>query len=445
MSQVLSISFIDGEPTNQSFTIQPLYESEELQVVFQTASANISYEKFFAKDLLGEPRKEDIVYGGVPISIFYFPVYPIFGQDRMVWIKFADSATSANYSLTVTQNATVISALWKDKNILEGITITPFSFRLIDERSGQTYTYTTYVRPDGTYQEAIFNDLIAQLFPRPVIAYPSEGDGLSVTESQILRKVVVRNVPSVNSGVEIASFLFKNDWSYDNSGRNVASEPIRNEIGKRQLLLSTILDSGHLHAMVVLDNQGNEIGRETFSLDSIHGEDAAIWVSDLLVSYPNASRVELRKEASSYDVALTSYALLDDECFSHAIYYINAYGGWDSLLVKGNSKKTDAYTRATMRRKYDNSDAQARGIYNYANEIEEQWEFQSGWLSDDDASRMHHLLGSTSVYMMDLMTKTFTPVVLTNSDCQYKSFKGEGLRVVNYAITARVARDKVRR
>ncbi len=39
---------------------------------------------------------------------------------------------------------------------------------------------------------------------------------------------------------------------------------------------------------------------------------------------------------------------------------------------------------------------------------------------------MHHLLGSVNVMLYDMEDESFTPVVIMDSSCEYKTYKGEG-------------------
>lgn len=47
-------------------------------------------------------------------------------------------------------------------------------------------------------------------------------------------------------------------------------------------------------------------------------------------------------------------------------------------------------------------------------------------MSDGQAALMHHLLGSVNVMLYDMEDESFTPVVIMDSSCEYKTYKGEG-------------------
>ena len=69
----------------------------------------------------------------------------------------------------------------------------------------------------------------------------------------------------------------------------------------------------------------------------------------------------------------------------------------------------------------------------------------TSWLSDDESSRMHHLLNSTEVYLFNLEKQEMIPVVLKNTITEYKTYKGNGGKLVNYAIEVEFANERTRK
>ena len=133
------------------------------------------------------------------------------------------------------------------------------------------------------------------------------------------------------------------------------------------------------------------------------------------------------------------------ECAKYALYYVNAHGGWDCFLIEGNTLEADSLKRYTREMVYDNRDIQNRGIQNYVNEIDKVFTFHTGWLLDDQGERMHHLINSTDVYMYDIASQEMIPVIIPTTSCEYKTFKNQGNRLVNYTIQVQVAQNRIRR
>lgn len=128
----------------------------------------------------------------------------------------------------------------------------------------------------------------------------------------------------------------------------------------------------------------------------------------------------------------------------YVLYYENAYGGIDALPVQGNATATDkitAYTTKNAVRVPSTSFSYRR----YLNEIQKSWEFKTGYLSDEQASRMHHLIESTMVYVWDIETATLYPVVIDETSLTYKTYKNQGRKFFNYSFKVRESQDKIRK
>lgn len=130
-------------------------------------------------------------------------------------------------------------------------------------------------------------------------------------------------------------------------------------------------------------------------------------------------------------------------CRRFALYYVNALGGWDCLLCAEKSAQTDSYDRERHTRSIDNSALSARDNVEHQNNITRTLELHTDYLTDEQAARMHHLLGSTMVYLYDTLTQTATPVNITNSLCEYKEYQRG--RLNEYTISVEVARTMIRR
>ena len=136
-----------------------------------------------------------------------------------------------------------------------------------------------------------------------------------------------------------------------------------------------------------------------------------------------------------------------DSCATHCLYYSNAYGGWDSLCINGNTKKTDNINGYTYTKKTDIVlNPRTFQTKKYLNEIKSNWVLNTGWLTDDEASRMYHLLESTDVFLQDLNNPdVLIPINITNTQCEYKTFTNNGKKKINYVIEAQEANLKIRR
>ncbi len=252
-----------------------------------------------------------------------------------------------------------------------------------------------------------------------------------------------------------AEVEFVLDWSYDyeRASRGLylgpASEPIDGKIDPRGWLLYSTYAGGaitvrerHSRGDFSSDFNGDfAVGayetRATFESEQSNGN-----LSFDPGNFGEGDDIEI--EDANADIVRYTIAA---PCSRYALYYRNAYGGWDTFLVGGNTKQVDGYERTTMRLDYDNGTRTARGRRDIVNAVTRRFTFVTGWLTDAQASRMHHLLGSVEVYLDDLADGDSdpTPIVITSTECEHKSYRSNGNALVNYTITAELAQDMQRR
>lgn len=135
-----------------------------------------------------------------------------------------------------------------------------------------------------------------------------------------------------------------------------------------------------------------------------------------------------------------------DTCSRYALYYINAMGGWDALLMSPQgSIETDTYKRHTIGQVYNNASRLNAGTVCIGNEVTRTWRLRTPLLSDAQAALMHHLIGSNTVYLFDMVLNTYDPVIITDTNCVYKTYRNQGMKRVYYDINVTVAHDMIRR
>lgn len=128
----------------------------------------------------------------------------------------------------------------------------------------------------------------------------------------------------------------------------------------------------------------------------------------------------------------------------YVIYYVNAFGGWDALLVKGNSKRSDNISIYSYDRKRDNTTARHQST-RYMDDITPKWELHTSWLDDEHSRRMHHLLESNMTYLYDVINDRLIPTVVTDTKCDWLTYRNNGRKMVNYTITMNESQKKDRR
>lgn len=129
------------------------------------------------------------------------------------------------------------------------------------------------------------------------------------------------------------------------------------------------------------------------------------------------------------------------DCGDFVLYYANAYGGWDALLVKGTTKKTDNIEHMNYRRKSRNLSDFSK--VNYQNNITPTWSLNTGITVN--GKKMYHLLESNMVYLHNLETNEIIPVVITNAQCEYLDYTNNGKKPYYYNITVEESNLKLRK
>ena len=320
--------------------------------------------------------------------------------------------------------------IWKDYYVNFGnVTSVDYEIRLTD---GTTiFSGRSYRRPNETSLQVKINDICAD-YLESLQMKTEEG----FASNDVATKFRVFN----SSGTLIKSVTFVNDWSYDYDRKDtgVLSDPINRIFDVRMPLLYSISKA---QTILIKAQDTNADFSIDFSSDFHIGNDR-MWE----VVAEGAGTLTLRNifEHGEVKVGSLLYTGLRS-CCTHALYYINAYGGWDFLLLEGRTIEKDSYTRQEHQKEYNNSNVAERGTRNNLNEVVKSYILHTGWMKNDEAAKMHHLLGSTEVYLYDLEKDRMIPVVITDNECKYKTFQSEGGKLVEYEINVKVAKQMIRR
>lgn len=127
------------------------------------------------------------------------------------------------------------------------------------------------------------------------------------------------------------------------------------------------------------------------------------------------------------------------KCHRWQLYYQNALGGLDCLVIEGKSVQRDKYGRVVISKAYDNTSTTIRnaGKAVVDTEVTRTWELHTGWLTDAEAGRMGHLLGSPLVYLYDCVSGVYYPVIMKTDEYQQKVTRYDGM--IQYTINVELA------
>ena len=131
-----------------------------------------------------------------------------------------------------------------------------------------------------------------------------------------------------------------------------------------------------------------------------------------------------------------------NSCGEIALYYKNRKGGWDYFLIEGNVTKKDTYTKYTYNRSFNNNTLEfENGTYH--SQIITSYELCTGWLNDQESDNLaFNLLSSNEVYLHNLCNDKVCPVVITDNEATYKTYKNNSRKLVNFKISVEESQRK---
>ena len=139
-----------------------------------------------------------------------------------------------------------------------------------------------------------------------------------------------------------------------------------------------------------------------------------------------------------------AYNVLAD-CGDYALYYLNAYGGWDALLIDGTVLKKSTITQYTTDRNINNNRIEFEQV-KYINEIQDAYEINTGFLTDEQAANLSkNLIPSKEVYLHIISENKIIPVLITDTSVTYQTYQTNNLQMPQYKINVKESQIKLRK
>lgn len=311
-------------------------------------------------------------------------------------------------------------------------------------------------RPNDTAVSVCINDIAADYLSNAIPRLPDAYDTDGVALVPLHPVTLIVQVQDATSGAftTVDTVTFVRDYSYNADFVGVISAPILHTWDKRAPLVTTIDTAARLTVQIyegdiviktitidatkVLQNDFNADFNADFARFATTPDNAIVAVD--LSRYTHATRVELTNDDNITRVTLV------DTCADFALYYLNSHGGWDGYIIDGALAPSFGVERGTFNRDYINDDPSNSGIINYRNDITRRAQVRTGWLTDWESKTMaNNLFASPLVYLYNITAETLTPVRLTGSDYEIKTYNLNGGNLVNYALDIEVTRNYTRR
>lgn len=310
------------------------------------------------------------------------------------------------------------------------------------------YSGNAYRKPGESNLRVNLNDVIADYLSTKMPKF-DKSDFIDVAD-KFVEDDTMQVVASVNDEYEfIGEEIFQNDYSFGlpRPYPFVASQT--NFIDRRQPLIVSIYGGDGapeaVNYAIVMKNGISFIG--TFYTE---GKSGAMIIPSTILS--NAQRIVFYTEADDFNEDYNQdflasentfpTVIVGDTCARFALYFVNPWGGWDSIPMAGEYSRNDDITRHMMTSVYDNSDISARGRRNYANHVARTYSLNSGWLHEEQAEKFTQLLSSTNVYLYDMVDDTMQAVTIAEKSSPLKTFKNQGGKLINYQVDVTLSQER---
>ena len=245
--------------------------------------------------------------------------------------------------------------------------------------------------------------------------------------------------PATTAGV--SAYKFYCDYGYEEGGvadntLSVISRPLHNVVDPRQILFCTFAD--------LSDNTVNNVGIKERETDTLIASSRAGKCQTFTL--PLGENL-VGKTLDIYDdmagEVLASYEVRNT-CAEYALYYLNAHGGYDHLLISGTTLRSDNIKRTEITRVVDNTTLK-HGRSDVHTEITRTWRLNTGHLTDKQWAKTHHLLGSTHVFLHNLDSGEIVPVVIKANKADFNTYRNKGRRMSQLSIDVEESTKRERR
>lgn len=312
--------------------------------------------------------------------------------------------------------------IWKDRivTLAAGADSADFEIRIGSAAGTLLYAGRAYRRPGAADVVARINDVCADYLASTLPASSFPPPSARIAETFV----------TVVGGSAVDTVTFVADWSYDPvrviTASTPLSDPILPELDPRQPFLVSYLGTPGAVTLTFQDNTTQAV--------ALSDAGPATAVLDL-ANYDGLASVTYN--GITWKVA--------ENCSRFLVAYFNAFGGWDTLVLDGIPVRRDDLVRHTIDTDYDNTDPTARGRRDYAIEVSPAWTLRTGILTDAQSEKMHHLLDSPDVYLLDFADMVWRPVVLTDTTHDEQTYRSNGRRPAVYEFNAQLAQERFRR
>jgi len=248
-----------------------------------------------------------------------------------------------------------------------------------------------------------------------------------------------------SSWTTVETVDFNDDWSYisgfDPSVSGM-SFPITGRIDLRQRIVQTRYASTSVTATAYYGSTTKSV-----TCNVLTSTDFSAFWNALSAAGKGRLEFDCSNNATYSGKTLTKVSMggvtytVTDKCPEYCLYYKNPFGGYDHLLLEGKCRKFRSGARQTFIANYDNRRNQ-REEWTFQNEVTERYTLNTGFLSEDESSRMPYLLDSPDVYLVDLSNASvYIPVTIETDAYEIRKYSNaDGM--INYQFEVAVSQKE---
>lgn len=237
----------------------------------------------------------------------------------------------------------------------------------------------------------------------------------------------------ISDGIGFPSYFVRYDYNTDYvsetpQGEVNLNDPIDNRIDPRQYLMSTGYGSAEYSWSI------NGTIQETYQTTN------PVPINFMSV---NLSTKSLNTGNIVSD-GFNNYTVVAPCPNRYTLYYVNKKGGLDMLLMSGK-RRAESWNpdRTDVRLYADRSDRKSFEYNRIYQEIDWQYQLNTGFLTDEQARKIDNLIYSPKVFIHDLEDGTITSAIITDSPYQMKSYVTD--RPISYTVNLKEAKPYKRR
>lgn len=339
-----------------------------------------------------------------------------------------------DYTITIEQHHAIFTGLlptWMDY-------ILPL---VIDQDADDIY-YDIYVGIGDDY---------GKIFSGHSYAYGGENPEINLTE-------LIRSYVEVKTGITTLNYLLKDDYVvvdvFSSSDKDMANQdkiasvkyyydytfktdpdeefllikndPIFNYVDSRQFLPVTVANPGGTKYLTI----------SSPDIHKIITDEGTYTMFKLIDSHFNYVYVLYGvndEEIRTFDVK--------DTCAKYVLYYLNAHGGWDSLLFEGKCTKTNSYEKSTILKDFNNTKLEF-GNEHYLKNITTTYRCTTNFINDEQAKKMYNVFQTTKAYLYSFEDGETIPVLVNNNNYEVKSYRNNGRKLFTYTIEMQASQNK---